>query len=120
MSKSPNPWHLEIERGIKKFDEKTGEPRPPLNYYWVRDNENSSVALFTGFDKTEENKARLFAAAPDLLAALENAIGAFNSKECNCDGEYVDGRMVGHACYFHRVEQDFLAAIAKATGGSSE
>lgn len=66
-----------------------------------------------------ECKRLAAAAASELLEACENAIGQFNQKECNCDGEYVDGRLVGHTCYFHRIEQDLKQAIAKATGGKS-
>lgn len=64
-----------------------------------------------------EPDARLIAAAPEMLEALENALGGFNEKECNCDGEYTQDGLAGHACYFHRIEQDIRDAIAKATGG---
>lgn len=60
--------------------------------------------------------ARLIAAATEMIKALENAIGQFNDRECNCDGEYDEGRWMGHACYFHRIEQDLKDAIAKALG----
>lgn len=58
----------------------------------------------------------LVSAAPEMLRTLENALDQFNPRECNCDGEYIDGRVVGHACYFHRIEDDLRSAIAKARG----
>lgn len=42
-----------------------------------------------------------------------HALSEFQSRECNCDAEVVDGRYVGSACYFHRIEAD-LRSIAKA------
>ena len=66
---------------------------------------------------THDDNARLIAAAPELLKAVETALQAFNERECYCDGEYEDGRLVGHACYFHRIEQELRDALAKATGG---
>lgn len=46
----------------------------------------------------------------EIKAVLDN----FNSKECYCDGEYEDGRLVGHACYFHRNEEILRNLLAKA------
>lgn len=81
----------------------------------ARDGENKTIARMVGPDA--QGNARRFAASPDMLDALENALGGFNEKECNCDGEYTQDGLVGHACYFHRIEQDIRSAIAKATGG---
>lgn len=64
----------------------------------------------------EEATARLIAAAPDLLEALSAALDEYKASDCGCDGEYLDGDTVGHACYFHRVERQIKRAIAKASG----
>ena len=56
-------------------------------------------------------------ASEKMQAAIENALSQFNDRECDCDGEYVDGRVVGHACYFHRIEEELRSALASADGG---
>lgn len=66
-------------------------------------------------DEAEAN-ARLIAAAPEMLEALENALSQFNPRECNCDGESTQDGMRGHACYFHRIADEIKRAIAKAIG----
>ncbi len=103
MKHTPGPWH--------RFEDKNGHSRVG--------NASNSIALVENilFGPAENAaNAQLIAASPIMLEALENALEAFNEKYCNCDGEYVDGRIVGHACYFHRIEGDLRRAIKKATG----
>lgn len=64
-----------------------------------------------------EANSRLISAAPEMLEALENALGAFNERECSCDFEDGPDGPRGRACYYHRIEQDIKEAIRKATGG---
>lgn len=49
-----------------------------------------------------------------LIKNIRSVLDDFNPKECNCDGEYDDGRLVGHACYFHRNEHILRELLAKA------
>lgn len=60
--------------------------------------------------RTNPEDARLIAAAPELLSAVELAIDQFKDSECGCDGA-PDG---GGACYFHRIEDDLKRALKKA------
>lgn len=119
MSKlPPTPWSVHTEPSPKKFDPATGEPVTPINNYWIRDKDERAIKLFSGkADSEDEEMAYLFVSAPEMLAALQIMLHEFNSKECNCDGECIDGRMRGHACYFHRIEDQLREAIAKATRG---
>lgn len=50
----------------------------------------------------------------ELANEIENALEAFNPRECNCDGEYTQDGIVGHACYFHRIEEHLRHVLAKA------
>lgn len=71
-----------------------------------------------GIKSESESKANavLISIAPAMFGAIESALNEFREKECNCDGEVVDGRTVGHACYFHRIEEMLRETIAKVTG----
>ena len=64
--------------------------------------------------KFAKERDALRSLACELARAIENIKLEFRSKECSCDGEYSDGRLVGHACYFHRIESDIESAITKA------
>ena len=66
-----------------------------------------SVKTDEGFATDREANARLIAAAPDLLAALEDALDAWETHNKTGDG------MQGHW------ESDARAAIAKAKGGAA-
>lgn len=67
-------WSLHIDRKVQKFCEDTGKPKPAINCYWIKDAEGFTVQLLTGFDGgPEERRARLIAAAPELLALIERA-----------------------------------------------
>lgn len=122
MSKfTPGPWVLKVELEEKSFDPITGEQRKPgahfrvtSGFYWVHSRYGPGAEL----DVVTAN-ARLIAAAPSLLSALERVLGEFNPKECNCDGEYTQDGLIGQACYFHRIEKEVRLAIAKATGVES-
>lgn len=106
---TPGPWR--IDPVCRTLVVGTVDPMPI-----IADTESASA-----FDvETDIANARLIAAAPEMLEALENALSQFNDRECNCDGEYENGRLVGHACYFHRIEQELKDAIAKASGGVSQ
>lgn len=112
----PTPWSVHTEPSPKKFNPETGEPVPPINNYWIRDKDERAIKLFAGTpDSQDEEMAYLFVSAPDMLEALQIMLDEFRPKECNCDGEYVDGQLKGDTCYFHRVEQDLRRAITKAT-----
>jgi hypothetical protein len=111
---TPGPWKVEI-RNDPEFDRLTG--------IRLDDNTLSSVIAKNGaiifavskmVNKDSEANAYLCAAAPDMFAEIENALAAFRPNECNCDGEYIDGREVGYPCYFHRIEEHLRRAIAKA------
>lgn len=122
---TPGPWLCR-----KSYPNQTYWAVRPLDY----PDGNESLATiqvrgfpFSGPDNNEngynqavaeaEANARLIAAAPELLEAIKAALDSFREKECSCDGEGVDGRTVGHGCFFHRIEDGLRAAIAKATGG---
>lgn len=110
MSKhTPGPWNIEMS--------KNGE-------LYVKGHSELTVEIMVDgphdFDehvRCVEANARLIAESPKLLAAIEFALSEFHDRECNCDGEYVDGRLVGHACYFHRIENELREAIAKIQDG---
>lgn len=63
------------------------------------------------------NYDRLKAENERLRDGIENALASFNDRECNCDGEYENGRLVGHTCYFHRIEHDLREALERGEGG---
>lgn len=109
------PWKIE-KREKQYFCSSTGARSFTCTYIDIVDSGGENVAYVYGSSQEVEAVARFISAAPEMFEALENALGAFNDRECNCDGEYVDGRLVGHTCYFHRIEQELLAAIAKAEG----
>lgn len=114
MSKfTPGPWRVEESWG-KGRDEPKESMR--LCFHSILDSNDNFVA--STWAEPNKPNAHLIAAAPEMFEALENALGVFNERECSCDGEYDDGRLVGHACYFHRIEQDLKSAIAKARGES--
>lgn len=56
----------------------------------------------------------------ELIRQLKAVLDDFRTKECSCDGEYEDGRLVGHACYFHRNEEELKRVIEKLEEGSRE
>lgn len=121
---TPGPWQLKIEREDKSFCPKTGVERTPGAYFRVSASDFHTVhscyandALKSFAVSRVEADARLIAAAPLMLEALEYALGEVRESDCSCDGEYQDGRLVGHACYFHRIEHFLRSAVAKATGG---
>jgi hypothetical protein len=72
------------------------------------------VARVIGAREEFVANAQAIAALPDLLDALSQMVEDFKASECNCDGEYVDGGVVGSACYFHRNEEQIKAALKKA------
>jgi hypothetical protein len=76
------------------------------------------ICIVPSGDEMEAANACLIAASPMMLEALENALGAFNERECSCDFEDGPDGPRGRACYYHRIEQDIKDAIAKATGGA--
>ncbi len=49
-----------------------------------------------------------------LVNAVEHALEEFKPRECNCDGEYIDGDMVGYPCYFHRIEDELKRTLKLA------
>lgn len=71
MSYHPTPWRVDIEPGKKRFSEVTGEPVRPIDFIWIRDADDICVALFCSADASEKTKARLFAAAPEMLEQLK-------------------------------------------------
>lgn len=77
MSTLPKgPWRVVTDTGVKRFDERTGEPLPPMNYYWVKNPDDQHVAVFCGmlYSEQEAEKARLLAAAPEMVDALKLAL----------------------------------------------
>ena len=96
---SPAPWHLGI--------------RLPGSSLFVYDAQGGEVADFDRFtNQRDENlaNARLAIAAPDLLAALEDAEFLLR-KAGQLAGPMQDS--------FNRSAADARAAIAKAKGGAS-
>jgi hypothetical protein len=91
MKHTPGPWHVE-----------------PDEYQWlvISDCNYRYVALVGDKDRFADDaaNARLIAAAPDLLAACERALGWF-------EGDYGVN---------HPETVELRAAIAKATGGAFE
>ena len=93
---TPGPWHVETEpQGCKgQYTQYTIQPRIADVFY---------------MNQTGEANARLIAAAPDLLAALESLYA-----ECAMIHKYD-----GSACNQKQADKaikDGLAAIAKARG----
>lgn len=116
MSKhTPGPWAVRVTERVE-FNRETGAREVTARCDIEADDKHVALCV-PAINENYLADARLISAASELLEALENALGAFSDRECNCDGEYENGRVVGHACYFHRIEQDLRAAIAKATGG---
>lgn len=69
----------------------------------------------------EMQVARLIAAAPEMLEALQLVLSEFRGElECNCDCDYVGETPVPHTCYFHRIATAVAAAITKAGGKVNE
>lgn len=97
------------------------QPAPRPREWWLTGQYDNPMFALT--QKPADDSVHVIEATPTNLAAeqmalaIEDALEQFNDRECNCDGEYVDGRVVGHACYFHRIEQDLRDALKKARGG---
>lgn len=98
---TPGPWTLltgEYDNGMtRKVIADKRDPRDASTFY----------AMIAGDAPCREANARLIAAAPDLLAALEEALPLLNN---GCDS----GCTV-YSCLRERAR----AAIHKATGGQS-
>ena len=100
---TPGPWTFKFELR-KMFCSTTGEPRHSKNH-WVMPPEGIHVALVneSGHEEQVAANARLIAAAPELLGALEKVlplISAFN------EGPWIEAA------------DAVRAALAKASGGS--
>lgn len=103
MSKhTPGPWTVEAD--------KLGA------LHIVSDGYALAKMSITGYTRSEVD-AQLIATAPEMFDELENALEEFRPKECNCDGEYTQDGIRGHACYFHRIEESIKRVLAKATKG---
>lgn len=103
MKHTPGPWHWREGFLTSDFD-------GPMDTATVLEN-SEAVEISPA-------NARLIAAAPAMLNELENALEEFRPNECGCDvidGD--EGRSIGLACYFHRIEESIKRVIAKAAGG---
>lgn len=56
----------------KRYDSATGEPHE-IRYDWIRENEKVIAAIVSYPEEQRQAHAALITAAPDLLAALEQA-----------------------------------------------
>ena len=63
------------------------------NIRWVKDEKNKSICQT--FKPRAEANARLIAAAPDLLAACEDALEAMNTPAVQAEGEWQQGLFCG-------------------------
>ena len=72
----------------------------------------------TGWGPEDEANARLLAAAPDLLAALEELKRTIKQLDSYPGTRYVGGVPAGMIEAVHRAAEQADAAIAKARGGS--
>lgn len=101
---TPGPWAHKQEVD-KSYDSRTGEPRTKTNH-WVRgQGEHDYVALITGNSKNPAADARLIAAAPELLEALEVLL-----ENIDAYGDHLHDKLEG--------VQAAREALAKATGGA--
>lgn len=83
----------------------------------------SAIAFGSGRGDYRTNAAFIVHAVnahDELVAALEQVREEFKPKECNCDGEYIDGNMVGYPCYFHRIEDTVKSALARVREGGGD
>lgn len=111
------PWAMEKKETLK-YDPDTGAQRTPVVEFRIGHGEKNEFVAMTiaSIDRNAEANALLIAAAPLMLEALENALGAFNERECSCDFEDGPDGPRGRACYFHRIQDEVKRAIVKATG----
>lgn len=69
---SPGPWTISW---YDEYSEETGDPLPPTHAGSIRDASDESVCgTCDGCNKIAKANAHLIAAAPDLLAALEELV----------------------------------------------
>ena len=80
------------------------EPHAAKRDYWWIGNADTLIAEVPAYDETAESDARLIAAAPDLLAALETI----------ANSEPMDGD--SFVCDFDTLQSVARAAIRKAKG----
>jgi len=117
---TPRPWRSQMI----EFSDETW--RAFLNDEGMRcitDGHNVIAAAWDTEDDDDPNQKDQFNAAhivkcvnmhDELLKTLQFVLDTFNERECNCDGEYENGRLVGHTCFFHRIEEEVKEALAKA------
>lgn len=103
-SPTSGPWEVDRRATTRVF--KSDEP-------------NRGICSAGGYvtserDVTEENEAnaRLIAASPTMLAAIDKAIGPL----CMAIGELRDCEMMNLAKVLGQVKDELSAAIARATG----
>lgn len=106
---TPGPW--ELEAGFLIYRPANGAGVPLLHLF----DSSGEAGFITGEDAENEANARLIAAAPDLLEALETALPAMRLfYSFYGDDEHVSG--VAEAVQFRAAMSAVAAAVAKAEG----
>jgi hypothetical protein len=131
MSKpTPTPWHVSefdwngtlhqyvaVLRGGLKPSESKFSRFATIGYLHFKDLDDRPFDGIREEMDMEANAAHIVKCVnmhDDFVREIQTYLDHFDPKECNCDGEYVDGRLVGHACYFHRFEESFKQLLSKA------
>ena len=109
MRHTPGPWKY---KNVKKtyYDQLTGVPRIEEDH-WINSDRESVALITTGKDKdTAIADAKLIAASPDLLAALEQLLNVMETPD-----KKVDTLVYYFDCNDFETARE---AIAKAKGES--
>lgn len=91
---TPGPWEAEVRTPIG------------ITYVWQGGTENAIAKVYAGVIEDAEANARLIAAAPELLDALQSLLARVSSD------------IIANQCW-HEEQRAARAAIAKATGNTS-
>lgn len=101
---SPGPWTVETREHVHAIQDRNGQD---LTYQDTTPNENHGSITSRSRLKIETlANARLIAAAPELLEALQNIVGTYNDSDRWTQGDEPEPVEI----------QAARAAIAKATG----